>query len=189
MSVTRFTQGAVTVTLDGALEAIVRKALDAAAGQTVRLLEGAAQQVADQARSKWYSQDGVKRRTGKSGDIQVVTTVSDTEVRVSVGSTDLERAKFIHRPARLSTVAQEITSADYWKAKRAGGITARHVFQARRARPDQGVEAGKFYQIVHNPAASDGKFLLPVLVTSPMRVKVQAITPELGRAIAEKAGG
>jgi len=190
MSVTRFTNGSVTVTLDGGLEKLVRSALDAAAGETVRVMEAAAGEVAAQAKSAWYNpRTGVRRRTGKSGDIQVITTVSESEVRVSVGSTDVERVTKIHRAGPLSTVAQEIDAATYYAAKRKGGALARTVFLAKKTDTGQGIEAGKYYRLAANPDASDGKYLIPELVRKPMTMKVKAITPALGRAIAEKAGG
>lgn len=186
MPITRFTDGAVTVTLDGGLEEFVRRAIDAVAGETVRILEGAAEEVAAKARADWYApQTGVRRLTGRTGDVQVVTTISETEVRVSVGSTD-KAAIYVHRPGRLSTRATEITADDYAATKRKGGLQATLVFHARQANKAAGIEAGRFYRRTHNTLASDGKYLLPVLIRAPMKAKVKDITPELGRAIAER---
>lgn len=190
MATTRYNDGSVTVTLDGGLEDLVRRALDAAAGETVRLMEAAAGDVAAAARASWYAEDtGVTLRTGRSGDVEVVTTVSPDEVRVSVGSTDLERARFIRRPGPLSTVAEEISRDDYYAAKRQGGPRANVVFKAKATDKAGGVEAGRYYRKVPNPRASDGKYLLVELIRKPMTLKVKAITPELGRAIAARAGG
>lgn len=193
----RYSDGSVTVSLDGSeMEAIVRRALDAAGGETLRMMEAAAEEVAANARSDWYAPGtGVTRKTGKSGDVQVVTTVSDTEVRVSVGSTDAEmvgskpRAVLIHRPGRLSTRLVEITDAEYRRAKEQGGIPAKMVFRSRRDDPKKGVKKGLCYRSEHNPLASDGKFLVPALIRSPMSIKVKAIAPELARAIIKRAGG
>lgn len=186
----RFTDGAVTVTLDGALEQFVRAAVDAAAGETVRVMERAANEVATEAKADWYDPSkGVTKRTGASGALEVITTVSEREVRVSLGSLDLAKAKFVHRPGPLSTVAVEITADEYAKAKRLGGIGARLVFHAKKAEPTQKVEAGKYYRKAANPLAADGKYLVVELVRKPMIAKVRAITPELGRAIAARAGG
>lgn len=185
----RYTDGNVTVALTGELEAFVRRALETAQGETVRIMEAAAEDIAAKARAEWYDPDAnVTRRTGKSGQIEVVTTVSDTEVRVSVGSTDLSKAKFVRRPGRLSTVAVEISAAEYNRAQAAGGASAKLVFRARTARPDAGVEAGKYYRIEGNPRAGDGRFLLAELIRKPMTLKIRTITPELGRAIAARAG-
>lgn len=189
MSTLRYTDGSVTVTLDEGLEDLVRRALDAAAGATVQVMERAAEKVAAQARADWYAADtGVTRQTGSSGDVRVVTTVTPDEVRVSVGSADLTKARYVHRPGPLSTVAEEISEADYYAAKRAGGLRASTVFHARQSDAGRGVVAGKYYKRVPNPRAGDGKFLVVELVRRPMTAKVKAITPELGRAIAERAG-
>lgn len=189
MPITRYTEGSVTVTLDGGLEAFVRQALETVAGETVRVMERAAQEVADQAKAEWYAPgSGVTERTGKSGDVQVVTTISPDEVRVSVGSTDLDRAKYIHRPGPLATVAKEIDAATYYAIKRAGGGRAKTVFHAKTTSKVDGVEAGKFYEKAISPRASDGRYLLAELIRKPMTLKVRAITPELGRAIAARAG-
>lgn len=187
MGTTRFTDGSVTVTLDGGLEDFVRRALDAAAGETVRIMEAAAGEVAASAESKWYTE--VKRRTGRTGDVQVVTTVSADQVRVSVGSTDLKNAIYVHRPGRFSTVPVEIDAADYSAAKRKGGAAGSMVFHARVTNKAQGVEAGRYYRREANPAASDGKYLVPELIRAPMKLKIREITPALGQAVAKRSGG
>jgi len=191
MSTTRYTDGSVTVTLEGDLEQLVRQALDAAAGETVRVLEAAAEEVASVARAEWYdpSQGGVTRRTGKSGDIEVVTTVKPDEVTVSVGSTDLAKAIYVHRPGKLSTVPVEITRDDYYALKRKGGPSAKTVFHAQKSDKTQGVEAGRYYRLDSNPLASDGKYVLTELVRRPMKVKAQALGPELAAAILKQMGG
>ena len=187
MGVTRYKSGDVTVTLDGGLEAFVRKALEAAGGETLRIMEAAGTELATKARSDWYGGDGVTKRTGSSGDIVDVTTVSDREVRVSIGSTDLKKAKYVHRPGRLSTRDVEITDSEYWAAKRAGGTEAQTVFRARKAgKAGSGIEVGRYYRSESNPKASDGKFLLAEFIRKPAAAKIKAITPELGRAIAAR---
>lgn len=157
---TRFTDGNVTIALDDGLERLVRDLLSAAETETVRILEAAAEEVAAEARGKWYTM--VDKETGRSGDIQVVTTF-DTgrgEVRVSVGSTDTRKAGskplpvYVHKPGWLSV------------KPRAG----------TKGRPP-------------NPKANDGAFLLVELVRKPTLRKVKLITPELGRAIAARVNG
>ena len=88
MTTTRYTQGDVTVTVTddvaAYVEELARNALPAGLLDAM-LAEANAQ--AGEARSAWYAPgSGVTRRSGRSGDIEVTTTVSDTEVRVSVGS-------------------------------------------------------------------------------------------------------
>lgn len=183
----RFTDGSVSVTLDGGLERFVRKALDAAGGETVRILETAGAEVAAKSRADWYGDGtGVTRRTGKSGDVVTTTTVSDKEVRVRVGTTDVAKAKFVRRPMPLSTVAIPITSSEYYYAKKAGGAVAKTVFRARADKKGEGVKSDKWYRIVPNEKASDGKYLLQELIGKPARAKVKEITPALGRAIAAR---
>lgn len=192
MGTTRYTDGNVTVTLDDGLEKLVRRSLEAVAGETVRILEAAAEDVAGTAREAWYDVEGgrgVHKRTGRSGRVEVVTTVSDSEVRVSVGSTDLERAKYIHRPGRLSTVAVEIDKATYYEAKRKGGPSASLVFHAKKDDKDAGVEAGRYYKKTGSPDASDGRYLLVELLRKPGQARIKAVLPELGQAVARKAGG
>jgi len=195
MSELRFRDGDVTVTLDGGLEAFVRKALDAAAGETVRLMEAAAEEVASKARATWYgtSNLSVQRRTGKSGDIRVFTTVSDTEVRVSVGSTDLEKAIYVHTSGPLSQVAVEITKAEYDKrksaARRDNVVGGGGVFKARRTNMSYGIIKDHYYAIEMNKRAGDRKYLVPNLIRKPMKAKIKAITPALGKAIADRVRG
>src|SRR3990167_2623278 len=94
----RFTDGPVTVQLDGALERW-----------------GADLLTSPQARAAWCGPAGVRRVTGLSGDIRVVTTIDAGrgELRVSVGSTDPRMAggrpvpTYVHRPTRLSPILVE----------------------------------------------------------------------------------
>lgn len=184
MAETRYTDGSVTVVLDGALEELVRRALEAAGGETLRLVEAAAEEVASQARSQWYEKGvGVSRRTGKSGDIQVITTVSDDEVRVGVGSTDTSmvgrkpRVVLIHRPGRLALVDKLVGQREYWKWKKANKPVG-----------PMGTPGNADWIIkVPSDNASDGKQILPLLVVRPMKAKMKAITPELAKAIAAQA--
>lgn len=94
MAVTRIKEGRVTVTLSDGLERFVRRALDAATNGAVEALEAALEPVAEKARAEWYGPNGVTRQTGKSGNIQVVTTVDPDRDRVMVamGSLDDRRA-------------------------------------------------------------------------------------------------
>ena len=187
MAVTRYTDGGVTVTLDGAMERLVRRALDAAGGETVRVMEAAAEEVATSSRAKWYDPEtGVTKRTGKSGDVRVVTTVSLAEVRVSVGSTDTRtadkgrpRAVVIRRPGRLSLIGKAVSQGDWWEWKKAG--------KPVRKAGTPGID--NWIIEVPNPLASDGKYLVPELIRKPMRAKIKVITPEIAKAITAKIGG
>ena len=202
---TRYKDGSVTVTLSGELEAFVRRAADAAAGATIKLMESEGQAGAQEAAQRWYSPEGVTKQTGRSGRIQSITTISPTEVRVSVGSTDTvlavdrrgkiaktvakPRAVMVHRPGNLATVAIEITEAEYRKAKETGGIPASLVFHARTSRTQNAgpnVVEGKFYRKTHSPLASDGAYLIQEFVRKPMKTRIKRLTPEIGRAISDR---
>lgn len=205
MAITRYNDGNVTVTLDDGLERFVRNALDAADAETVRVMEAAAQEVADKAKPEWYAPGtGVTKRTGASGDIAVVTTVTPDEVRVSVGSTDTRvvkdkatgqtkpRALLIHRPKALSTISVECSRAEWWASLPADTKTRLHAAGKKKAGVAGGKKkgAGKFALVptkeVPNPKASDGKYLVPELVRKPMRARIRVLTPEIGRAIAAR---
>ena len=195
MSVTRFRDGNVTVTMDGALEELVKRAIDAASKGSVGVLQKAAQQIADKAHADWYATGtGVKRRTGASGDIQVVTTVSETEVRVSVGSTDTkmvgskQRALLVHRAGRLGLVKVQVTEDEFYKTPQ----KLRANFKPLPADPKKNrpadVGTGPYVWVL-NPNASDGKFLIPELVRKPATVKLTETIPLLAQQFASKVGG
>jgi hypothetical protein len=102
---TRYTDGGATITLTGDLEAWAEKAMRAALGGALDVIRAEMQKVADEAEAKWYGADGVKRRTGLSGRMDVITTldIGRGRVTVSLGSTDPRRAgkgkvaQFVHR--------------------------------------------------------------------------------------------
>ena len=180
---TRYTDGEVTVTLDDGLNRLVRSVLSAAETEIVRVLETGAEEVAQEARASWYSTTGVTRKTGASGDIQVVTTFDSAkgEVKVSVGSTDKRQAGksgtvvpvFVHRPTATSVVDTEVSSREFYATPK-----PLRFFDEKTKR---------FFVQKSNPKASDVKQLLPVLVRAPMQAKVKSLLPELGEAIAAKA--
>lgn len=79
--------GDATVTITGlsTIEGIITAALESAA---VKVLRAEAERVAEDARSKWYGAGGVRRQTGRSGDIRVYVRATASEIIVGVGSTD-----------------------------------------------------------------------------------------------------
>jgi hypothetical protein len=195
MPVTRYQDGGATVTLDSGLEDFVRRAIGAANSETVRILEEGAGRVAVEASANWYaSGTGVEKDTGKSGDIQVITTISRDEVKVSVGSTDTTpvngkpRAVYIHRPNRLSLVKKQVTVEEYWLAPKAQRANYHPLPADSKTRRPADVGTGPFLWVL-NPKASDGKYLVTELVRKPMRLAIKTITPEIARAIAKKIGG
>jgi hypothetical protein len=179
MPVTRYRQGGTTVTLTGDLEAFARRAVDAAGGESVRILEGGANTVRTSAASEWYRR--VERETGKSGTLDVITTidVSRGQVRVSLGSTDDRVAGktgkpvpvFVRAPAADSLVLKVVDHKTYWET------------------PEN--LRGKYPKIkVRNPlAVASPKFLLQELVKAPFKREIKRLTPELGRAIAARING
>lgn len=169
---TRYRDGSVTVTLDGGLRDFVRQAVEASLKIPLQVMEAEAQQVADAAAARWYTE--VTRRTGKSGDIQVVTTVTTEEVRVSIGSTDDRRSKgakvaawFVRAPGPLSQVERKATREEYAAARAAG---KKH-WDAYWVRED-------------NPRASDGHFLLQTLVRKPGMALSKALAQRLAERLA-----
>ena len=120
----------------------------------------------------------------------MVTTVSDKEVRVSVGSADTSKALYVHRPGVLSQAATEITKAEYdarkSKAGRSNAVAAGGVFKARKDDKKYGITKDRYYAVAMNPKASDGKFLLTELIRKPMKLKIKSLGPALGKAIAER---
>ena len=188
MSVTKYKDGLVSVAVDFDQAALLKLAVNAATGGMLDVMETAAEQVATDARAAWYSRDNVTRRTGKSGDIQVVTTISEHEVRVSIGSTDLKKAIYVHRSRATATEAVEIDEDEYRRlkvAKKKGGSVA-IVFHARRNNPNQHIEFGKYYRVQALEITRDGKLLVPELVRKPGKIKFAAAIPAVKAAIAAR---
>lgn len=173
---TRYRDGAVTVTLDGGLEAFVRKAVEASLRVPLSVLEAEAEVVAAEGRGKWYKE--VNRRTGRSGDIRVVTTVSTTEVRVSIGSTDTRLDKrgraaalFVRAPGPLSQLQRRATKEEYRQARAAGKS-----------------HGSALWVSYDNPKRSDGHFLIQTLVRKPGQALAKATAQKLSVALAREMG-
>lgn len=182
MSTVRYTQGLATVGVTFDEERFLRDAMASVSGGVVEAIEAAGEAVASQARRDWYTQ--VTRRTGRSGDVGTTVTIDTNKEKatVSVGSTDLEKAKYVHRPGRLSTVPVEITEKEYRDARAKGGAVAATVFHARKTQPGK-TEAGKWYRSEHSPNANDGKYLIGELIRKPMTQAMKALQPQILEAI------
>ena len=188
MTTTRYTDDAVTVVLDDALAAFARSAVSAAERATIELIEDEARKLAEQAREDWYGSGGVTRRTGKSGDIGVVTTfdAGRSEVRVTIGSTDTRKdargrpvAAFVHRPRPLSLIKKKVSQGEWWAWKKAGKPVDK-----------PGTTGADDWTILEpSEKASDGKTLMPVFVRAPTTALIKRLAPELGRRIASGMGG
>jgi hypothetical protein len=172
VSVTRYRDGDVTIEVSGTIADLYRRAADAASRGLVSRLEAIASDVATDAERQWYGL--VTRRTGRSGDIGVTVTISESEVRVSVGSTDTRRAGgkpvplYVRQPRSTALLEVEVSNEEWGRRKRAGMPVGR---------------MGIAYE--PNPKAAQGtpKFLVPHLVSGPMKARVKAALPELKRAI------
>lgn len=131
MAVTRISSGSATVVLDAPDAAWVREAVSRAMGGALRALEAEAERVAADARREWYGPNGVERETGRSGDIQVVTTVDTaaSEVRVGIGSADTRKAGgkpvpvYVHRRWGKGLEPKAVTR-DEWLDWRRKGLPA-----------------------------------------------------------------
>ena len=182
MSVTRYKMGDVTITLSGDLEAWVKRTLAETSGAVVREMQAEAGEVASKARADWYGPNGVTRRTGQSGDIQVVTTVTPTEVRVGLGSTDSRTANnrfvamYVHRPGRLSLTPKMVTRGEWWEWKKAGKPVG-------KGGSPHGVD-WTIYEA--NDAASDGANLMSEFVRKPMTLRMRTLPDALREAILAK---
>lgn len=154
--------------------------------------------IRDDALRRWYGPDGVTRITGRSGDIQIVTTldVGTQEVRVAIGSTDTRmvkgrdgrsrpRATAIHRPGALAMEWVEVTDAEYWRLWRENDKLGRTITPVKHDK-----KTGRRYAKKLKPTHSDGAYLLPMFVTGPARKAVKELNRAIGRRIAlTDAGG
>jgi hypothetical protein len=149
-------QAGASVTLTGDLAAWAQESIRAATNGAVDEIQRVLEKVATAARSGWYGAAGVKRRTGKSGDIQVTTTLDYSAgiVRVSVGSTDKRTAD----PRSKSSKSVE----------NAGKAVPLYV---HRRGP-----------LAFRPG--DGKYLIPLFVNGPGRLAIKGALGRIGQAMA-----
>lgn len=178
MSVTRYTDGTTTITLGGAMEAYVRRLAEATQGAALTVLEREAHAVEAKAEAEWYGPNGVTKRTGKSGTIDTVTTVAPNVISVAVGSRDLGKAKYVHRPGPLSEIQVPASPREWWDSL---SLDARDRLNAKKRGGAYRRRTGaKLTKPAANPKASDGKYLLQELVAKPARQivkKVNAVLP------------
>lgn len=181
---TRYRSGKVTITLDDGLEQWTRSLLDAAEAETVALLEAEAREVMEAARGRWYQE--VERETGKSGDLETVTTFgADGSVSVGIRSKDSRVragkpvAAMVHRPGPLSRQRVQISRAEYGAIKK--GPNPKDAWKSSKD--------GKFYTMKDNLAKSDGAYLFVTLVRKPLFGRVPKIAAQLGERIVARRGG
>ena len=208
VSTMRYSDGMATVTLDGALEAFVRSALSTVERAALAVMEDHAAELAATARREWYGPSGVDRETGKSGDIQVVTTVNAARgiVRVSIGSTDTRKAgktskplaAFVHQPWGSSLRAKAVTREEWFAWRRSGAPVLPPPDDGwwssatNGRRNGEGLKRGVWY--IQTTGAAEGKelatngkgYLIQTLVRTPAKSMATKLAPELGRLLATR---
>lgn len=183
MTTTRYTNGETTITVSEDIAGWLREATSRAL--LPGMLDAMEQEATEQEREAagaWYQ--NVRRRTGKTGRMDVVTTVSDTEVRVSVGST-APQSIYVHRPGAYPTGVEEINEATYYRLKREVSPSA--AFHARRGDPSRGIEIGKYYRVLPLKP-SDGKYLVPELIRKPFQARKARLVELMKAGLARRMG-
>lgn len=172
---TRYRDGGATVTLTGDLAAWAETAIRAAAGDAVDLVRAELQAVADAAEVAWYGANGVTRRTGQSGQMEVVTTIDAGRglIRVSVGSTDTRTVG-----ARSTPVSVLV--------HRPGGKRGKGTGRAQPGSKPSDAIAKERRLAAEKSKAGDGKTILPIFVFKPGKVAIAASLPRLAALMAAK---
>ena len=205
MSTFRVRDGGVTATITGpdraALEAIVGRM----GGALLARMQAMADRVATDAEGAWYGPpEGVRRETGLSGQIEVVTTVDRgrAEVRVGVGSTDTRVVKnakgrsapvvvYIHRAGRNALELVEVTREEHFAAPKSlqFGFARREkdgrFVHAKRGQ--HGLPGGKWWVFRHSSGASDGARLYDALLRRPFRLAIKAGLSDMAKALTQAA--
>lgn len=172
MPTTRYKNGLGSATISHELGDWCKRVLAESEQQTLQLLETEAEKIAENARKSWYTL--VDRETGKSGQIDVVTTFDTARGRVTVGvgslddRTDPKSGKptvvFIRSPGRNSTIKESVTREEYYQ-------TPELLRANYQAFPDQ---AGKGpFILAKNPKAGSSKNLLQSLIKGPVKLKIK----------------
>jgi len=193
---TRYRSGDVTVTLEGDLSAQLRALVASAMPGALAALEREGEKVAQAARAEWYGPRGVKRETGRGGDIEVVTTIDTgrAEVRVSVGSADTRedgRGKPIplvqHSPSALSTEWVSVTPEEYWRTAKPlrGPWSIEQVKDKRKRAQFEGLMFPVIARVKEGAGRGHGYLMAP-LVSTPMRraISSPALLAEIGDILA-----
>lgn len=183
MTTWKIRDGGVTSTVTFDADGFAQRALAAAGGESARLLQIAAEEVATEARRVWYT-EWVDEETGLSGDIQTRTLIDLQRgvVSVSVGSTDTRmagnkpRVVWIHAPYGDSTT-EKIVAVDhktYWETP---AVKRReYPMIARRVLNTKGRGKG-------------GRYLIAELIRKPFAKKVKERNALFATAIVAKMQG
>jgi hypothetical protein len=185
-------EGDMTVRVTDNLDEWVDREIARGIRAVVEAQEEIVNPVAEAARASWYGPEGVTRRTGKSGDIIVTTTIDmgAGEVRTAVGSTDTRivkgrdgrsrpRATAIHRPGALAMEWVEVTESEYWRLFRENERLGRRLNAIKHDK-----KTGKHYAKKLKDKTSDGAYLLPLFIVNPARRAMRLFNRALGRRIA-----
>lgn len=187
MTARSYTKGSVTVTLSGEMEAFVDRLMETATTAALVTARELAETVRDDAAREWYGARGVRKVTGKSGDIRVTESIdlNTGDVRVSVGSAD-DRVSggkpvpvFIKRPGRLSLVKVEVSHDKYWKTSK--GMRAN--YYPIPGRDPRGSTGPWIYE--PNPKANDGRKMLNEFIKKPVKKAMRKAASDLGTAVVE----
>lgn len=158
----RYRDGKVTVELDGGMERFVRRALDGSMSGAVAAMEEPLEAVAAKARSDWYGPDGVTRRTGISGNIQVVTTVDVTRRRVVVAMGALDSRKSTSKAGRTGPLP--------W-----------FIFRSRKS----GMSPKQFRYLKRIGKLPPKQFLFPRFIRAPGQRAIKGVAQHVASRIAQ----
>lgn len=177
-----YTRDGATVWLDLDVNAVIAEIVNRVSAGLLASLEGIAHGVVTSAEARWYSrEEGVMRRTGRTGQFEVRTVLSDDEIRVSIWPKTMD-AFYVHRRGPLALIPRffpaESGRAAWWEAKKMGKATRREVGGARR-------------WIVYepHPHRSDGKYLFQEMVAKPFRAAIKALPEDVRRTLKLGRGG
>ena len=185
MAALRYRSGGSSVTVGRELADLLDRIEGGAFKAGREALGEAARVVAEQAARQWYQQ--VDRETGESGRLDHGVALTPSSLRGYVETLDRRRSGgkpviySIHRPGPLSVLTGTgLSRADYTAAMR--------TFRATGALPEgiegrfnaQGRPVGLRRKDPSNPKASDGKYLVPELLTKPMKARAKALRKTLG---------
>lgn len=200
----RITIGRASTTIGPELDRAVDQLIRDLAGDVVDVVEGIAEDLAENARKKWY--DNVTERTGKSGrgndyrlevrgDAIKGVVFNDAQKRMkdpkSRGApmrwgADINYGYYVHRPGPFSTQLQQLNMDEYREVMRYyranGRIPEGMVAQAMTDKLGRKRPVG-VSKTVPNPERYDGKNLWKLLVLDPSKQAIKVSLSALDKAM------